>query len=582
MNKGPVSLFRRRRALAKALTVVASIITLSARAAQLPFSALPSETRADPTLFHSGDEPASKLRHALLRISASAHLVHDLARIAEQDAGLDVWNSSKSACKSAHSQDTSGALQGCIDLRLVTHGEEDPCEMAASMLQLRDFTKSEEERSVRCRILSRDLSEPFSAQIPALKAAANQTQSVEFPEGWLEEYHVVEDIDAHLDHLAEKYPSHVHLRQLGQTWEGRRIRSVTIHSGEIGNGVKESEGRRVSQSIFGNSLRWDRKEYEQASMSAGRKRKVRQQRPLEPHAVVKPRVVVVAGAHAREWIAPAVSLQLIHSLLETLSNAPESALASELPLRRRRHRSLLETFDLVFVPLLNPDGYAHTWSGIGAVNERDPSSLTTMLDARLWRKNRQRTRGSVIGCQGIDIGRGFPAHFASSYNPCSESYSGSEPLAANETIALASLLRPATESDDGKVVAFVDLHSYGQQLTHPPAWSCDAPNRDEEDLEELSIGAASAARRVHGRTWWSGRTCDTLYASTGQAVDFAYDSGIKWSFNLELRDEGEHGFLLPATQILPSAQEAEAALGYILHFVAAKLRGKAPGRGGKH
>lgn len=38
-------------------------------------------------------------------------------------------------------------------------------------------------------------------------------------------------------------------------------------------------------------------------------------------------------------------------------------------------------------------------------------------------------------------------------------------------------------------------------------------------------------------------------------MDWAYDRGIKYAFSFELRDTGRYGFLLPANQIIPTAQE---------------------------
>lgn len=43
--------------------------------------------------------------------------------------------------------------------------------------------------------------------------------------------------------------------------------------------------------------------------------------------------------------------------------------------------------------------------------------------------------------------------------------------------------------------------------------------------------------------------------ASGITVDWAYDSGIKYSFSFEARDTGRYGFLLPAVQIIPTAQE---------------------------
>ena len=52
--------------------------------------------------------------------------------------------------------------------------------------------------------------------------------------------------------------------------------------------------------------------------------------------------------------------------------------------------------------------------------------------------------------------------------------------------------------------------------------------------------------------------------ASGITVDWAYDSGIKYSFTFELRDTGHYGFLLPATQIIPTAQETWMAIWTIM------------------
>lgn len=46
----------------------------------------------------------------------------------------------------------------------------------------------------------------------------------------------------------------------------------------------------------------------------------------------------------------------------------------------------------------------------------------------------------------------------------------------------------------------------------------------------------------------------------GTTVDWAYDNGVKYSFSLELRDSGRYGFLLPSSQIIPTATETWPAL----------------------
>ncbi|KAK3712219.1 hypothetical protein QZH41_001092 [Actinostola sp. cb2023] len=49
--------------------------------------------------------------------------------------------------------------------------------------------------------------------------------------------------------------------------------------------------------------------------------------------------------------------------------------------------------------------------------------------------------------------------------------------------------------------------------------------------------------------------------TSGSTKDFTYGSlGVKYSFVLELRDTGDYGFILPASQILPTAMETFAGI----------------------
>jgi murein tripeptide amidase MpaA len=58
----------------------------------------------------------------------------------------------------------------------------------------------------------------------------------------------------------------------------------------------------------------------------------------------RPGVLVDAGIHAREWIAPAMALYIINQLVE--NNATNSDLTDDV--------------DWFIVPVLNPDGYEYS------------------------------------------------------------------------------------------------------------------------------------------------------------------------------------------------------------------------------
>ncbi|XP_027488158.1 carboxypeptidase A1-like, partial [Corapipo altera] len=77
---------------------------------------------------------------------------------------------------------------------------------------------------------------------------------------------------------------------------------------------------------------------------------------------------------------------------------------------------------------------------------------------------------------------------------------------------------------------------------------------------ELAKKAVSDLAAVYGTNYTFGSIADTIYTAAGTTVDWAYDQGVKYSFTMELRDTGRHGFLLPSSQILPTATETWPAL----------------------
>lgn len=67
-------------------------------------------------------------------------------------------------------------------------------------------------------------------------------------------------------------------------------------------------------------------------------------------------------------------------------------------------------------------------------------------------------------------------------------------------------------------------------------------------------GGASSAYTV-------GNSATTLYAASGGSDDWAKAIlKMKYTYTIELRDTGKHGFVLPSRYIIPTAKEALAAV----------------------
>ncbi|PNJ40114.1 CPA4 isoform 4 [Pongo abelii] len=207
--------------------------------------------------------------------------------------------------------------------------------------------------------------------------------------------------------------------------------------------------------------------------------------------------------------------------------------------------SILEKMDIFLLPVANPDGYVYT-----------------QTQNRLWRKTRSRNPGS--SCIGADPNRNWNASFAgkgASDNPCSEVYHGPH---ANSEVEVKSVVDFIQKH--GNFKCFIDLHSYSQLLMYPYGYSVKkAP--DAEELDKVARRAAKALASVSGTEYQVGPTCTTVYPASGSSIDWAYDNGIKFAFTFELRDAGTYGFLLPANQIIPTAEETWMGLKTIMEHV---------------
>ncbi|KAK9400271.1 carboxypeptidase A2-like [Crotalus adamanteus] len=246
----------------------------------------------------------------------------------------------------------------------------------------------------------------------------------------------------------------------------------------------------------------------------------------------RPAIWIDAGIHAREWVTQATALWTAKKIASDFGKEPSLT-------------SLLNKMDIFLLVVANPDGYVY--------------SHTTN---RMWRKTRSRRPGSQ--CVGVDPNRNWDAGFGgpgASNDPCSDSYRGPS---ANSEVEVRSVVDFVKRH--GNVKAFISIHSYSQLLMYPYGYKCTKP-KDAEELDTLGKSAANALTSLYGTRYRVGPICSVIYQASGGSIDWSYDYGIKYSFAFELRDTGRHGFLLPAKEIIPTAQETWLGLKKIMEHV---------------
>lgn len=212
--------------------------------------------------------------------------------------------------------------------------------------------------------------------------------------------------------------------------------------------------------------------------------------------------------------------------------------------------SFLDNYDFWILPVVNPDGFVY--------------SQTT---DRLWRKNRS-AAPSGSRCIGTDINRNWPYKWdvpgGSSTDPCDQTYRGPSAGSSPEIKGLTNLLSQLQNSAQG-IKLYVDWHSYGQYILTPYGYSCSAVATNQAKHDSLAAGTGNAIQAAGGTTWITGPSCKTLYATSGSSTDYVEDvNKAQYSLTFELRDKGNNGFVLPASQILPSGSEIWAGMKYLI------------------
>ena len=163
----------------------------------------------------------------------------------------------------------------------------------------------------------------------------------------------------------------------------------------------------------------------------------------------------------------------------------------------------------------------------------------------------------------MDPNRNFPTNFhQGSDNPCDDSYHGDQPLSEPESQAIQRGVQiMKSKYGEGNIAAFVSIHAYSQFWMSPFGYKKDH-SKDYKDHMRVMKKSVDALASAYGTQFTYGPISEVIktmtpfnitivslkviYIASGSSVDWAYEnSGIKYSFGLELRDRGQKGFMLP-------------------------------------
>lgn len=262
-------------------------------------------------------------------------------------------------------------------------------------------------------------------------------------------YHDYAEIKAELERLSTDYPEITQMLVLGRTWEGRDIMAMRVTDN-----------------------------------------------PLEEETV-EPDVLIMGAHHANELPSAEVPMYILHFLVENYATNSNS-------------RELVDSRDIWFVPIVNPDGREYS-----------------MNFDQEWRKNRRPVDAngdSIPEGTGVDLNRNY-GHLWSlegaSTDPNNSLYCGLSAFSENETIAIRQLaIAQSFELS-------LSYHTYGELVSYPWNNGIDTVNPRKEVLQAIAV---DMAERI-GYTPIEGKT---LYPTTGDSDDWLYSEFSTLSFTIEL------------------------------------------------
>jgi len=247
----------------------------------------------------------------------------------------------------------------------------------------------------------------------------------------------------------------------------------------------------------------------------------------------KPALFLHGLIHAREWITGSAVMYIADRLVRDYGVDPAMT-------------SMLDTFEVIIVPITNPDGYVYTWT-----------------NDRLWRKNR---RPNANGSFGVDNNRNWGFGWGgpgASTQPANETYRGTGPFSEPETQVLRDFILA-----NPRIVATLDIHSFSQLILSPWGFTDQQP-ADASLFNAINAAVEQAMEAVDSRDYTAGPTYATIYPASGVGQDWSYGSRqtLGWGFELRPATSQQGGFILPAAQIIPASRECLAGVQAIAEYL---------------
>ncbi len=287
---------------------------------------------------------------------------------------------------------------------------------------------------------------------------------IEFPQKD-EKFHTYKETMDALDELTRNFPKISSIFQLGTSVEGRQLKGIRI-TGEANFNSK----------------------------------------------AFVPGIFFVGAHHAREHLSTEVPLLLLKFILENYG-------------KDERITKLVNTRDIYFVPMLNPDGAMHDIKG---------------RKYKMWRKNRV---PNSSGSFGVDLNRNYSFGWGtggSSRRETSDVYMGPKPFSEPETIAVKKFVE-----EHANIRIILSFHTFSELILYP--WGGKKTGVSGKDGRVFETMAQTMSK------WnkYKPMQASGLYVATGDTCDWAYGEHGIFCFTFELTPKSRwSGGFYPGAKVI--------------------------------
>ncbi|CAK1542469.1 unnamed protein product [Leptosia nina] len=217
-------------------------------------------------------------------------------------------------------------------------------------------------------------------------------------------------------------------------------------------------------------------------------------------------IIIEAAINPREWITVPAALNVVEKVIA--------------------ERRLLDHYDWIIIPVLNPDGYEYTHTNL-----------------RFWQKNRSTRSNLGVICPGVNINRNFDIDWLisdSSSSPCSHLYGGTEAFSEPE----ARFIRSIHQEYRDRTRLYISLQNSGGFIAYPWQYERAASGMFRQHyLLGLQMANAIGGSNLDIAALAYGDR------ASGTSTDYLTMNSVLYAFNVDVEGSGRDNVEIPEAEI---------------------------------